>query len=129
MKNNKGQVLIMFVMLLPVLLLFLGMIIDMGYNYFEKRKMDNIIKDTISYGFEHIAEEPEILRSKLNNLITKNISNITSNNIVIEDNYIKISLIKTNEGLFSKVLNKKLYEINSSYYGYVENEELKIIKE
>jgi Flp pilus assembly protein TadG len=127
--NKKGQVLIVFILMLPIFLMLIGMIIDIGYNYLEKRKLDNVIKDTIVYGLEHNTEDPEVLRGKMNHLIDENISNITLSNIVIEENNVKITINKETEGLFGRILNKRLYQISSSYRGYMENAELKIIKE
>lgn len=129
MNNKHGQVLVTFLLLLPILLMFLGIIIDMGYNYIEKRKMNDVIKDTIVYAFDHIEEDSTLLRDNMNNLITKNIDGIKENNIIIETNYIKITLSIESKGLFGKILNKNLYQITSSYYGYIENDELKIIEE
>jgi hypothetical protein len=127
--NKRGQVTIVFITLLPILLMLLGIIIDMGYNYTEKRRVDNVIKDTITYGFEHILDEQPVLKDNMHNLMNKNISNIKSEEIIVEDNYIKITINKETEGLFGRILNKRLYQVNSSYYGYMENDKLKLIKE
>ncbi len=129
MNNKHGQVLIVFLLLLPILLMFMGLITDMGYNYMEKRKMDDVVKDTIKYAFDHLEEDRQVLRDDMNNLLTKNISDIKENDIIIDTNLVKISLSKENEGLFGKLLNKKLYQISSSYYGYMDNGKLKIIEE
>ena len=57
MKNRNGQVLIAFMLMLPLILLFLGLIIDIGLVFIEKRKIENNIKSVISYRFESDLSE------------------------------------------------------------------------
>lgn len=41
--NNKGQVLVVFVIILPLMLLAALVFVKRGYIYYEKTKIDNII--------------------------------------------------------------------------------------
>ena len=86
--NKKGQVLALFVILLPILILLVGLIIDTGLAYMEKRKIENLLYDTISYGLDHIEEND--IKMKLKYLITENL-NIESD-ITIENNIITIQI-------------------------------------
>ncbi len=113
--NKKGQVLALFVILLPILILLVGLIIDTGLAYMEKRKIENLLYDTISYGLDHIEEND--IKMKLKYLITENL-NIESD-ITIENNIITIQIeakIKT----FFHGLNPYNH-IKISYQGNTQN--------
>ena len=45
--NNKGQVLVLFVILMPIILLILLITIQIGNLYLEKEKTTNTIKEII----------------------------------------------------------------------------------
>lgn len=126
--NNKGQTLVAFIILLPVLIMVFALIIDLGLLSIEKRKIDNEIKSTITYGLKNI--ESDNLDLKLRKLILKNIDNINNEDIKIriENNYIKISLSVERKSIF-KIIGKEKYDINSSYIGIVDNNKIKIEKE
>lgn len=126
--NNKGQTLVAFIILIPVLIMIFTLVVDLGLLSIEKRKIDNEIKSTITYGLKNI--ETDNLDLKLRNLLIKNIEDIDNKNIEIkiENNYIKITLIKEKTSLF-KLIGKDKYEINSSYVGIIQNKRIKIEKE
>lgn len=126
--NNKGQTLVAFIILLPVLIMVFALIIDLGLLSIEKRKIDNEIKSTITYGLKNI--ESDNLDLKLRKLILKNIDNINNEDIKIriENNYIKISLSVERKSIF-KIIGKEKNDINSSYIGIVDNNKIKIEKE
>ena len=39
--NNKGQTLVTFIIILPILLIILALVVDLGFIYIEKRNIDN----------------------------------------------------------------------------------------
>ena len=41
--NKKGQVLVTFILLLPLMLLFLGFLIELGNNLITKRQINNTL--------------------------------------------------------------------------------------
>lgn len=45
MKDKKGQALIEFVIIIPILLLILSVIIDFGFILYEKNKLENVSTD------------------------------------------------------------------------------------
>ncbi len=51
--NHRGQTLVLFVLLLPVLLLVLGFLVDIGNLHVQKRKIDYVVTDALEYGLEH----------------------------------------------------------------------------
>ncbi len=59
MMNKKGQVLVVFVLLLPLIVIFLGLVIDIGNSLVMKKKYENIVKDVIIYNYkeDEVVEE------------------------------------------------------------------------
>ncbi len=49
--NNKGQVLVAFVLLTPIMIMFTALIIDTGILYIDKRKLDYTVRDAVTYAF------------------------------------------------------------------------------
>lgn len=123
--NNKGQMLVLFAVLLPLVLMFVGLIIDTGYLYIEKRKLDLIVKDTVEYGIKNYNNTTE---EQLHTLLEKNIDNIKEKKIVKQDNMLTIKVLLQKNSIFSFVFGKEKYEISSSYKGMYENNKIKIVR-
>ncbi|NLL44775.1 MAG: hypothetical protein GX247_03810 [Mollicutes bacterium] len=128
MNNKNGQVLVAFMLMLPLILLFLGLIIDIGLVFIEKRKIENNIKSVISYRFESDLSENDLYPA-LENLLNKNIDNIKNKQITLADNYIKITVNKEVAGVFPHFFKRDNYEINTTYIGYIQDGKLVISKE
>ena len=114
--NNKGQVLVMFVLLIPIFLLVLVLIVDISNLYIKKDELNNInylVIDTIL--------DKKINDLEIKDLILKNDKDIIINHININDNVVEISLEKEYNGIFSHLVGKKKYNIESNYKGYKEN--------
>lgn len=113
--NNKGQVLVLFVIILPIILLLLMMTIEVGDIYLDKTKTKNAIKEIIR---DNLKQEPN--SEKINTLIEQNIKDIEEKNIFVSENEIRI-YIRQNKKLFGRNL-KLEYKIK----GIKENENIKI---
>jgi len=57
MKNNKGQALIEFVLILPIFLVILFLIIDFGMIFSAKTKLESTTSSIISYFSEGFSKE------------------------------------------------------------------------
>ncbi|MDD3392251.1 MAG: pilus assembly protein [Bacilli bacterium] len=121
MMKHKGQVLALFVVVLPFLLTLIFFTIELGLTYNYKKKMINVSKQVISNYLdnESIDEVYEI--------IDYNLTNVTKS-ITTNDNYIKIELEYYYKTLVSGFINDDGYYIKTTYVGYIENHQ-KIIKE
>lgn len=108
--NNKGQSLVIFVILLPILLIMFTLIIDLGFLYIEKRN----IKDNVFLSAEYYLDNIDDIdiQKKVEKLLNKNINDINID-IIEETNYIKISVSKTRKSLYSIILNST--DINVTY--------------
>ena len=55
--NNKGQSLVLFVLLLPIFLIIMTLVFDIGNAICLKLDLDNVNHMAISYGLDNIEEE------------------------------------------------------------------------
>lgn len=114
--NNKGQTLVVFIILLPVLFLFLGLVYDFGLISLENKKIKNNIEEIISYSLDNLEEENLTLKIKEN--LENNLGSIKTN-ITLENNIVLINVKKEIKTIFiKKQINN---QINITYKGYLDN--------
>lgn len=123
--NKKGQVLVLFLILLPFLLLLVGLIVDLGLAYNEKRKMEHAIADSIGYALDHINEEETVLKINMTSLLKENIKDIYELRIEIKDDKVYVRVEKRIDTIFLP----KNQILKLSYQGEVINGEKRIKKE
>lgn len=126
MLNNKGQSLILFVIVLPVVLLIATLVIDMGMVIVRKQELNNIINIVLDYGLDNLDNDN--ISNELQELVKLNDSEIDEINIFIEDNKIKLELKDNINGIFFNFENISIFNVNSSYVGYLENGNKRIEK-
>ena len=114
--NKKGQVLVSFVLLIPLLLVFLLFVIDISNMHIAKTKVDGILIFSIQ---EYLEKSKTI--EEIKNDILRNDSNIENINIELRDNKIKIRCTKKFRSIFKNLSLFDNYEINSYYQGNVIN--------
>ncbi len=113
--NNKGQTLVLFIVILPLILLILLLVIDIGFVYGRKIELDNINKMAISYGLDRINKVD--IKEKIEEYIKLNDDNLDSIDIRIVDDEVLIEIIDNCEGVISKIVGKDYYEVKSVYKG------------
>lgn len=120
--ENKGQALVIFVLILPILFLLFALIWEVGNLGITTNKYETEIKDTIKYGLNNLDKEK--LEENLKTLLSKNIKgNI---NVNIKEEVITINVKEDYHGLYSNLFKEK-YKIDITYIGYKENNKI-IIK-
>ena len=122
--GNKGQTLVIFVLILPILLLLFALIWEVGNLGLTINKYETEIKDTIEYGLNHLDNEN--LEEVLTNLLKANLDGDIS--IEINNQVIKVNVKQKYDALFNNLLNNR-FDIDLTYNGYIENEKLIIQKE
>lgn len=120
--NNKGQSLVTFVLVIPIIFLIFMMIYDIGNMVLLKNELDNINNIALDYGLDNINEEN--IKDKIETLIIKNKNDINSISINIEDNKIYITL---EDSVNTKISFGNIFNVKSSYVGYIDNDK-KIIE-
>ena len=123
--NRNGQVLVSFLLILPLLLIILVFVVDMGLMKVNERKVEHVIKEAITYELK----SSEISDSRVNDYIKNNLSDIKDVNIVVGIDNIKVSVRVYKKSIFNSLIKNKNYTISKSYYGYKENDKIKVIKE
>lgn len=121
--NNKGQSLVMFVLIIPIFLFILTLVYDVGNAIYEKDRLSNTNYLTIEYGLDNIGTVTE---KDLKELIEQNITNLKRAYVTIEDNQIEIKIEKEVKGIIGKLFNFNLVEIKSYYKGKIINDKKEI---
>lgn len=120
--NNKGQTLIIFVILIPILILVAALVVDTGLMTFEKERYRGIIENGIEEYFDTgNVEETEKIFS-LNDIPKEEYT------IIVQEKQIEVSLNTTIEAIFGKIINIEEYEIKMNYVGTKERERVIINK-
>ena len=120
--NNKGQSLVLFVVIMPIILLMFVLVYDIGNAMYEKNKLSNVSYMVIDYALDKVDENDLI------DLIDKNTNNLSSVSVLIDNGKVNVTLTKTIKGTFGKVFNFDLIEAKSEYTGYMDNGNKRIEK-
>ena len=107
--NKRGQSLIMFVLILPLISLFIAFFIDSTLSLMEKNKLDGIITSNMEEALKKDIRDEE----KIKKAIKKNEDvNITVS--VIEDN-LQVIVKSNKKSIFGKLLDFKYYQLDFNY--------------
>lgn len=121
--NNKGQSLVMFVLIIPIFLLILTLVYDVGNAIYEKDRLSNTNYLTIEYGLNNIDTVTE---NDLKNLIEQNTFNLKYIYVTIKENQIEIKMEKDAKSIIGKMFNFNLVKIISHYKGKIINNQKEI---
>ena len=111
MMNKRGQVLVAFVLILPLVLMFVGLIIDIGNNLVLRKRAENAIKDAIIYNLKNESEDINYKIDLIEKNIKKNIDNYDDLNLNIKDEVLEVKLKMTYKSLFGDMFNTGLNKI------------------
>lgn len=119
MLNNKGQSLVMFVLVIPVILIILILVLDIGRMYLERRELDNINYIALNYGIDNY--EMENVNEKLSEIIKKNDEDIIIIKNEINDDKLYLATEKKYDGYFLGFISDDFVIVKSTYVGYQNN--------
>ncbi len=122
--NNRGQSLAIFIIVLPIILLLIAGVVDIGNFLTIKNTYENEVKSTINYGLKHL--EDENIYQKISDLLDSNIEG--EKEIDIQNETIKIKVKTPVTSVFSNIVSFD-YQIDISYIGYMDNDEIIVRKE
>ena len=122
--NNKGQSLVLFVLLLPLFLMIIAVVFEMGRMLLIKNEYKDAVADAINYGLKHL-DDADVL-SKTQRLLDVNIKG--ESKVQIENQTVSVHISDEIEGVFS-FFAKDLYQIDLTYRGYNDNGKIKITEE
>ncbi len=115
MMNNKGQTLVLFVLLLPFVMLLIVYLTELANVSITKKKADSDIKTAIEYALSNISDTD--IKSKTQKLVDNNVNG--RNAITIKDSVVSIQTTIKIKNIFPKMFDMK--EINIKHTGYIEN--------
>ncbi len=124
--NNKGQSLILFVLIIPILLGILALTIDLGNALVTKNSLDNITELVLNYCLEKNNEEYKLNDSDIIQLMNLNTKKEISS-VQIENDTITIKSETNIKGIYTNIFSIPGFKVVSKYKGYIENNK-KIIK-
>ena len=123
--NNRGQSLVLFVLIIPILLGIMAMVIDLGNAYVLKNSLDNITELVLDYSLDNSTDIKDTDIIELMNLNTKKeISSVINNGDTI--------ILKTEaniNGIYSNLFNIPGFRVVSKYNDYIKNNKKIIQKE
>ena len=109
--NKRGQSLIIFVLMLPIIVLFIAFLIDSSLSIVEKNKIDGIITANMKSSLELEIRDFD----KIKKAISDNDNLDASVNIV--DDKLSIQVKSTKKSLFGSILNFSWYKLEFNYCG------------
>ena len=112
MFNNKGQSLVLFVIVIPILMFLLILVIDVGKIISLKQELNSINELVLDYGLDNLNDEN--IDKKLIDLINLNKSDIDKINIHVNNNEIFCELSDRSEGIFLSFINISGFNIKDS---------------
>lgn len=136
--NNKGQSLVLFIVIVPILLGIMALVIDVGNALSKKNEIDNVIEFVLDYGLDNsevFSDDEDMLeidnkeyfnedlinwKDDLEILLNHNLK-MSQNDVVIKNKVIFVTSRTYVDGIFSNILNFKGFPIESEYKGYIEN--------
>ena len=120
--NNKGQSLVLFILIIPILLGITALVIDVGETILTKNNINNKIEMIIECGLVD-----KLTIEEVNELAEYNLKDYNYQ-VNVEDNIIEINVNAYVEGIFSNILEFKGFNIQSEYRGIMNNEKKVIIE-
>ncbi len=120
--NKRGQTLIIFVMLIPIILTMAALVIDVGLLYYKKNEYTGIVEESIKEYFKD-----EDLTSALETLTLNGVS-LDDVLVSATDETISVTLDTKVDSIFGKVIRINDYEIKIARVGTKDKERVIIKK-
>ena len=117
--NNRGQSLVLFIVLIPIFLLIMTLVYDIGNYVYEKNRLTNSVYMAISYGLDNIDEVTSV---DVDNYIRSNIDDLMSLAVTIDDGVIEVYAIRDIRGGIGMIFGFDFAKIECSYRGIMDND-------
>lgn len=123
--NRKGQVLVMFIILLPIFFIIITLLIDIGNLILTNNEINDVSYMVLEHCLDHLDEEDIIDTSK--ELLKLNNKELNIESFKIENNKVYLNVSYQVKGIISNIVNIKLFDINNKYEAYIKDDK-KIIE-
>lgn len=144
MLNNRGQSLVLFILIIPILLLIMVLVIDIGRVFNKKNEMDQVAELILDYYLEkqvsHASEdlldnedndkvtqnkEDEDIRKEIEELLKFNLEDVTCE-VRIQDETISLVSKTYVKGILTSIIELDGFMIKREYQGYLEGVQKRI---
>ena len=115
--NKKGQTLVIFIILIPLLLILGAFIVDNSMMVYKNLQLKNTTKDIIKLNYEKRNLNDE----EIKDIFMKNDIPVDDISIKRENEELTIDITYFEDSIFGKLVNIKSYEISSNVTGYVKD--------
>lgn len=126
--GRKGQVLVGFLLLLPLFLILFVFVVDVGFMKIAERSVENTIKEAITYGLKQEQLPEDEKQQQIETILKKNIDSIQMLEVTVTSEEIKVHVVVTRQNLFGTLINQRIDKIDKTYKGY-NDQKIRIIKE
>lgn len=109
--NKRGQSLIIFVLILPLIILFVAFLIDSSLSIMEKSKIDGIITSNMESSLNNDIRDAQ----KIKKAIMKN-ENLDTEVVIVNDK-LQVKVNSTKKSVFGKILSFSWYKLEFNYCG------------
>ena len=113
--NNKGQSLVLFIMIIPILLLIMVFVYDMGMLLYEKDRLSN----TVNMAMDYALDNKEVSDEEIRDLINKNMTKEVDIKIDRNDDNITIEVIEEVSFIFSNLFDFDFTKLDIEYEGKI----------
>lgn len=118
--NNRGQTLIVFVIMIPIFVLVLAIVVDMGVVFSKKINLTEVSKTVIR---EVLNEDHQ--EEKVKEIFTLNNIDVDKLEVIHNENKLQIKNEIEVKSIFGNIIGKKSYLIRVDITGYQTNERIK----
>lgn len=148
MLNNKGQSLVLFVLIIPILLLIMVLVVDIGRVFNTENKMDQVVTFVMEYYLtkqvnpladtskeqgktEELAKEnqteqkEQLLPQDIEKLLGYNLKDAETK-VQIQDGVISITSKTYVKGILTSIIDLDGFQISREYRGYLVGDKKKI---
>lgn len=112
--DRRGQSLVMFVLVIPIIILVLVSIFDVGNAIYEKNRLSNTNYLAINYALDNMGS---INRDDIIDYILSNTDNISNYEVILDNDRVEIEINKEVHGIVSENIN--LINVKSRYIGTI----------
>ena len=124
--NNHGQVLILFIVFIPIFIALLTIAVDLGLITYNKKNLNGINIAALNYVKQNIEDYDE---EEIKNIVLMNDKSIKIIKLEDKNNNINLVLNKKIDSIFGSIIGLREYNISSSYMINKETKKITNIKE
>ena len=120
--NNKGQTLIIFVILIPIIILMMAIVTDVGILQNEVTKATEVVDMAIHEAF--LKGDESVVRA----LLVENAIPVDDLNVSLEEDEIEVDLTYQVDALFGRIVGLESYDVRVLRVGKKSNDKVIIEK-